>query len=81
MTAALSEDDGATWPYKLVLDEREGISYPDAVEADGYIYAIYDRNRYSDQEIIMAKFTETDIMAGKIMDPASRLQIIVSNNQ
>lgn len=81
MTAALSEDDGATWPYKLVLDEREGISYPDAVEADGYIYAIYDRNRYSDMEILMAKFTETDIMAGKIVDPASRLQIIVSNNQ
>lgn len=81
MTAALSEDDGATWPYRLVLDEREGVSYPDAVEADGYIYAIYDRNRYSDMEILMAKFTEADILAGKIIDPASGLQIIVSNNQ
>lgn len=79
MTAALSEDDGATWPYRLVLDARKEVSYPDAVEADGFIYAIYDRNRYTDLEIFMAKFTEEDILAGKIVDPASRLQILVSS--
>lgn len=81
MTAALSEDDGITWPYKLVLDAREGISYPDALESDGYIYAIYDRNRYTDKEILMAKFTESDILAGKIQDPDSRLQVLINNNQ
>ncbi len=79
MTAALSEDDGATWPYRLVLDEREGISYPDALEADGFIYAIYDRNRYTDQEILMAKFTEADILAGKLANENSRLKILVDS--
>lgn len=77
MTAALSEDDGRTWPFKLVLDERTEISYPDALAADGYIYVIYDRNRYSDMQILMAKITEEDILAGKLTDPNSRLQITV----
>ena len=77
MTAALSEDDGKTWPYRLVLDERKEVSYPDAVEADGFIYAIYDRNRYKEQEIFMAKFTEEDILAGKIVNAGSRLQVMV----
>ena len=77
MTAALSEDDGVTWPYKLVLDERKEVSYPDALEADGFIYAIYDRNRYKEQEIFMAKFTEEDILAGKLVNELSRLQVLV----
>ena len=36
-----------TFPYKLLLDERE-VSYPDAKEADdGFIYVTYDRERGS----------------------------------
>ena len=39
LTAMLSEDEGKTWKYKLLLDERADVSYPDAKEADdGYIY-------------------------------------------
>ena len=30
LTALLSEDDGQTWPYYLLLDERNEVSYPDA---------------------------------------------------
>ena len=77
MTAMLSEDDGKTWPYTLVLDEREFVSYPDATQAkDGTIYATYDRGRYQKdmQEILMAKFTESDIKAGRIITPSSRLK-------
>lgn len=47
LTAMLSEDEGKTFPYKLLLDERE-VSYPDAKEADdGFIYVTYDRERGS----------------------------------
>ena len=30
LTALLSEDEGRTWKYKLLLDERNNVSYPDA---------------------------------------------------
>ena len=46
LTAMLSEDECKTWKYKLLLDERADVSYPDAKEAeDGYIYITYDRER------------------------------------
>jgi predicted neuraminidase len=62
LTASLSLDDGKTWPYHLLLDERNNVSYPDAVEAgDGRIYAIYDRERGKAGEILMAIFHEADI--------------------
>lgn len=81
LTAMLSEDDGRTWPHKLVLDERAYVSYPDATQAaDGFIYAVYDRGRYQKdmQEILMAKFTEADIKAGRLATPASRLKQTVN---
>jgi hypothetical protein len=81
MTAMLSEDEGHTWPYKLVLDERDAVSYPDGTQApDGSIYVTYDRGRYNfdQQEILMARFTEADVRAGKITQVASRLQQIVN---
>lgn len=81
MTAMLSEDDGKTWPFKLVLDERTAVSYPDGTEApDGFIYVTYDHGRYNldQQEILFAKFTEADIRAGKLVSPQSRLKQIIN---
>lgn len=90
LTALLSEDDGKTWPYKLLLDERPDVSYPDAVETeDGHIYITYDRERGSfkpdlatamadAREILMAKITEADIMAGELVSPDSFLKGIIS---
>ena len=90
LTALLSEDDGKTWKYSLLLDERANISYPDAVETkDGYIYITYDRERGSFQkdldsvmhcarEILFAKITEEDILAGKLVNPNSSLKNVVS---
>ena len=86
----LSEDEGKTWSYKLLLDERGGVSYPDVKEADdGYIYITYDRERgaflktvdeaYSKaREILFAKITEEDIVNGKIVSEGSRLKCIIS---
>ena len=78
LTAMLSEDDGKTWPYKLLLDERANVSYPDATEnEDGYIYITYDRERgaflnsldkayASAREVLVAKITEEDMIAGEL---------------
>lgn len=61
MSVYLSEDDGATWKYKRLIDERDGLSYPDADFYDGRIYLTYDRERTGAKEILFTSFTEEDI--------------------
>ena len=90
LTAMLSEDEGKTWKYKFLLDERSDVSYPDAaIDGEGYLNIIYDRERggFKDslkdaqkcaREILMARITEDDIMAGKIVSEKSFLKRIVS---
>lgn len=79
LTAWLSEDEGATWKGGLMLDERTGISYPDGFQdPDGTIVVTYDRNRKTDGEILMAQITEEDILKGELVNPKSRLKILVS---
>ena len=90
LTAMLSEDEGKTWAYKLVLDERNQVSYPDAAESDdGYIYITYDRERgaflksinevYSSaREILVARITEDDIINGSLINAGSKLKIVAS---
>ena len=75
LTAMLSDDDGRTFPHRLLLDERS-TSYPDGTEAaDGSIYVIYDQQRYARgaQQILFAKVSEADILAGGVVNPTSRL--------
>lgn len=79
LTAFLSEDDGKTWQGGLLLDERWEVSYPDGVESDnGKIYIIYDYNRFSDKEILMAVIREEDILAGKCVTADARLKQLVN---
>jgi hypothetical protein len=79
LKAFLSDDDGRSWRGGLLLDERETVSYPDGVEAeDGRIFVIYDRNRYTDHEIWMSVFSETDILAGSCASDACRVRVLVS---
>ena len=79
--AYLSEDDGETFPYKLELDMRELPSYPNACQGtDGMIYAIHDYDRTGAGEVILDRFTEEDIKAGKLVSPNSRLHIIIRTN-
>ncbi|MBQ6893291.1 MAG: exo-alpha-sialidase [Clostridia bacterium] len=81
MTAALSADDGKTWSHKLVIDERSSTTYPDAVEDDdGNIYIIYDHGRGVNGEILMAKITEADIIAGELITSSSSLKVLINNN-
>ena len=62
MTVYLSEDDGVSWKYKRLIDERNSLSYPDADFHDGRIYLTYDRERTGAKEILFTDFTEEDIM-------------------
>jgi len=81
LAALLSEDDGKTWPHRLLLDERDRVSYPDGTEGtNGFLYLTYDRGRYEkeEQEILFAKITEADIRAGKIVTEGSRLKQVIN---
>ena len=89
LTAFLSEDEGETFPYRLLLDERAEVSYPDGKEAaDGFLYIVYDRERggfkesYREaaacaREILLARVRESDILAGSL-SPACHLKQTVS---
>lgn len=90
LTALLSEDDGKTFPYTLLLDERANVSYPDAMEGeDGYLYITYDRERgafkssmeevyASEREILTARITEEDILCGEVKREGSYLKNVAS---
>lgn len=94
MKICLSEDDGLTWKWELVLENREMVSYPDLCEDDaGNIYVIYDRERdnrirmdrntwTSDaaKEILLARVTEKDIQTGQL-SATSYLKRIVSKGR
>ncbi len=86
LTAFVSDDDGLTWQGGLLLDERES-SYPDGTEGpDGTLYVIYDQTRYTlnregksgTGSVLLAKFTETDVRAGRPVDPKSKLRAVVT---
>ncbi len=74
LSAYLSEDDGQTWKGGLLLDERNAVSYPDGFESpDGLIHILYDWNRHTDAEILLAKFREEDVLAGKLVSTDAKL--------
>ncbi|OYW76007.1 MAG: hypothetical protein B7Z37_10715 [Verrucomicrobia bacterium 12-59-8] len=79
LTAQISTDDGLTWNEGLLLDERKGVSYPDGVQdRDGLIWITYDRDRQGDGDILLAKFREEDVVAGKNASGAVSLQQTIS---
>ena len=79
LTALISTDDGATWNDGLLLDERGGVSYPDGVEdKDGLIWIVYDRDRYGAAEILLAKFREEDVIAGKDVSGVTRVKQVIN---
>jgi len=76
MSAWLSEDEGQSWKGGLLLDERNAVSYPDGFESpDGLIHILYDWNRHTDAEILMAKFREEDVLAGTLVSKDGKLRM------
>ncbi|MDO5552671.1 MAG: sialidase family protein [Planctomycetia bacterium] len=79
ITASLSQDDGKTWTEPLVLDEREDVTYPGAAQAaDGTIYVVWDRGRIKEKEILMARFTEDDLIQSKFASPDSETKVLIN---
>lgn len=79
LTAQLSTDDGATWNDGLLLDERGGVSYPDGVQdKNGLIWITYDRDRNGTGEILLSKFREEDVAAGRDVSRAVSLRQVIS---
>ena len=89
LTAMISRDEGQSFEGFLLIDERADVSYPDVKEHGGYLYVIYDRERgahyradrdysHAAREILLAKITEEDILAGKVISSGSFLKRIVS---
>ncbi len=79
LNAQLSTDDGATWNDGLLLDERSGVSYPDGVQdKDGLIWITYDRDRGGAGEILLAKFKEEDVIAGRNVSGSVSLKQVVN---
>jgi predicted neuraminidase len=64
--ACLSQpDDETRFAGGLLLDPRDRVSYPDAVQApDGRVYAVHDCDRYGSGEIVLSVFDEREIEAG-----------------
>lgn len=44
----------------------------------GAITIIYDHNRATDREILMVRFSEEDVLAGKFVPKDSREELLVS---
>ncbi|MFO0087278.1 MAG: sialidase family protein [Pirellula sp.] len=79
LTSYLSKDDGKTWSGGLLIDERLGVAYPDGDQSpDGLIRVIYDYNRRTDRNILMAAFREEDVAAGKDVSGSVSLRQLVS---
>ncbi len=79
MMAFLSEDEGSTWKGGLLLDERASVSYPDGFcTEDGWIHILYDWNRHTDAEILLAKFREEDVLQGSLVSKDAKLRLLVN---
>lgn len=90
LTAMISDDECETWKGFLTIDERDNVSYPDSAQTqDGTIYIVYDRERGANarslqevlkdpREILLAKVSVEDILAGKLVSPGSCLKSVVS---
>jgi hypothetical protein len=79
LTASLSDDDGKTWQGSLLLDDRMNVSYPDGTQGqDGRIYIVYDRERFTAREILMAIFTEDDVLRATSERNTATLRILVN---
>ena len=79
LAARISRDDGRSWEGLFLIDGRDNVSYPDGFQDDsGLIYVTYDHDRYGDRAILMAAFTEEDILAGRAVSGRVRRFVLVS---
>lgn len=77
LTALISYDNGKTFPYNLLIDERDNVSYPSGnITKDGRIILAYDRERTDAKEILLASFTEDDVRNGYFGEKSYNKKIV-----
>jgi hypothetical protein len=70
LMAFLSRDEGHTWEGGFMLDDRS-CSYPFGSQSDdGTIDVSYERQRWVQPEILLAQFTEADVLASGASVPS-----------
>lgn len=58
------------------------MSYPDGFQGpDGRIFVSYDYDRSGHAHIMLARFTEDDVLATRVVSPGSELQRIIVQPQ
>jgi hypothetical protein len=63
----------------LLLDERSNVSYPDGFQDQtGLVWITYDRDRNGSGEILLAKFREEDVIAGKPVSGTVALKQVIN---
>jgi len=78
LMAFLSRNEGETWEGGLMLDDRD-CSYPFGSQTtDGTIYVSYERQRWLQPEILLARFTEEDVAAGRAVSDRAALRLLVN---
>ena len=66
LTALISEDEGRTWWGGLLIDGRDGCSYPDGQQLpDGSVAVVSDFDRLGAREISFARIDPDDIVPGR----------------
>ena len=78
MTAFLYSEGFRELKGKLLLDKKCATSYPAGhVDKDGRVYVAYDFNRYVEEEIYYAAFTEEDIINGKFAENSFTGKLVI----
>ena len=83
MTAALSYDEGKTWPYSITLYEAY-TTYPDVsvrnVNGVDQIHIIFDRDRYNYGRLYHGVFTEEYIKnnSGTVINRDTMLHMVTT---
>jgi hypothetical protein len=82
MTAFISTDECKTWQPKILLDANKDVSYPaGCVTQEGRVYVAFDYNRYHEEEVYFATFTQEELKDGKISEPSSFTRKLVSKGE
>jgi len=81
LTAWLSDDEGRTWPHKLLLDERGRVCVSRRGAGAGWPPVHHLRSgRYQagEKAVLVSVVREEDIRAGKLVSKDAKLQIVAS---
>ncbi len=77
----LSTNRCKSFDHNLILDVREGTSYPDITESDdGFVYIIWDYDRYGARKVFFAKLAEKDLLkidGAETMQPSLIKEIVI----